>query len=45
MDVLLYGPGWLAAALVAASPYLERRIDRRFRRLHKERWGVPYEGS
>lgn len=38
LDVLLYGPGWLACLLFLVDWYLERR----FRRDYEKKWGVPY---
>lgn len=35
LDVLLYGPGFLALAVLALDPILERR----FRRRYRARWG------
>lgn len=43
-DVLLYGPGWAACALLPLMPLIDRWMDRRFRRLYRERWGVDYDG-
>lgn len=38
LDLLLYGPGWVACALIPINWWL----DRRFRRKYQARWGVPY---
>lgn len=37
LDVLPYGPGWLACLLIPLW-----WMDHRFRRQYKERWGVNY---
>ncbi|NUP15365.1 MAG: hypothetical protein HOZ81_04525 [Streptomyces sp.] len=37
-DVLLYGPGWAACALIPLYWWL----DRRFKRRYLQRWGRPY---
>ena len=39
LNVVLYGPGWLACAWIPVDWWL----DRRFRRRYEERWGVPYD--
>lgn len=38
LDVLLYGPGWIAFLLIPVNWYAERR----FRRRYEEKWGQPY---
>ncbi|MER6492689.1 hypothetical protein [Streptomyces griseorubiginosus] len=38
-DALMAAPGWAACALIP----LDWWLDRRFKRQHKERWGVPYK--
>lgn len=37
LDVLIYGPGWIACALLPLNHYFERR----YRRRYEERWGTP----
>jgi hypothetical protein len=44
LDVILYGPGWLACLMFPAMPFIDRWHYRRTCRRYKERWGRPYPG-
>jgi hypothetical protein len=40
-DLIMYGPGWAACALIPVNWWL----DHRFRRQYQSRWGVPYRAG
>lgn len=43
-DVILYGPGYAACALIVLGPVIDRLHYRRTKRRYEERWGVRYDG-
>lgn len=44
LDVILYGPGWLACVMIPLGPFADHWHYRRTCRRYEERWGRPYKG-